>query len=59
MNLRSKDHYQILIVGGGTAGIPVAAQLKRELKQYDLAIVESSPKHYDQPLWTLVGAGVI
>lgn len=53
-----KDHYQILILGGGTAGITVAAQLRRKLKSYDVAIVEPSTKHYYQPLWTLVGAGV-
>ena len=53
-----KDHYQVLILGGGTAGITVAAQLRRKLKTYDLAIVEPSTKHYYQPLWTLVGAGV-
>ena len=55
---KNKDHYQILILGGGTAGITVAAQLRRKLKNYDLAIVEPSTKHYYQPLWTLVGAGV-
>jgi sulfide:quinone oxidoreductase len=54
----SRDHYQILVLGGGTAGITVAAQLRRKLKKYDLAIVEPSTKHYYQPLWTLVGAGV-
>jgi len=53
-----KEHYQILILGGGTAGITVAAQLWRKLKDYDLAIVEPSTKHYYQPLWTLVSAGV-
>lgn len=53
-----KDHYQVVIVGGGTAGITVAAQLKRKLKQYDVAIVEPSTRHYYQPLWTLAGAGV-
>jgi sulfide:quinone oxidoreductase len=58
VNPRPKDHYQILIVGGGTAGITVAAQLRRKLKQYDVGIVEPSTKHYYQPLWTLVGAGV-
>ena len=36
----NKDHYQILILGGGTAGITVAAQLRRKLKTYDLAIIE-------------------
>lgn len=54
----SKSHYRVLILGGGTAGITVAAQLRRRLKPYDLAIVEPSAKHYYQPLWTLVGAGV-
>ncbi len=53
-----KNHYQVLIVGGGTAGITVAAQLRRKLKKFDVAIVEPSTKHYYQPLWTLVGAGV-
>lgn len=53
-----KDHFQVLILGGGTAGITVAAQLRRKLKTCDIAIVEPSTKHYYQPLWTLVGAGV-
>jgi len=53
-----KDHYQILIVGGGTAGITVAAQLRRKLKKFDVGIVEPQTKHYYQPLWTLVGGGV-
>jgi len=57
-NSTFKDHYQVLILGGGTAGITVAAQLRRRLKVYDVAIVEPSTKHYYQPLWTLVGAGV-
>lgn len=57
-NSSFKDHYRILILGGGTAGITVAAQLRCKLKTYDLAIVEPSTKHYYQPLWTLVGAGV-
>jgi sulfide:quinone oxidoreductase len=51
-------HYQVLIVGGGTAGITVAARLRRRNKRLSIAIVEPSTKHYYQPLWTLVGAGV-
>lgn len=54
-----KQHYKIVIVGGGTAGTTVAARLLRQqhnLKN-DIAIVEPSDTHYYQPLWTLVGAG--
>lgn len=48
--------HQILIVGGGTAGITVAARLLR--KGYtDVAVIEPSDQHYYQPLWTLVGGG--
>lgn len=52
-------HHQIVIIGGGTAGITVAAQLTRGWgKKVDVAIIEPSDKHYYQPLWTLVGAGL-
>jgi len=52
-------HHQIVIVGGGTAGITVAAQLKRGWwNRLDVAVIEPSDKHYYQPLWTLVGAGL-
>lgn len=50
--------HQILIVGGGTAGITVAARLLR--KGYtDVAVIEPSTTHYYQPLWTLVGGGKV
>lgn len=51
------QHYQILIIGGGTAGITIAAQLKRKDSALQIAIIEPSTKHYYQPAWTLVGAG--
>ena len=50
-------HHQILIIGGGNAGISAAAQLLRKDSKLDIAIVESSEKHYYQPAWTLVGGG--
>lgn len=48
--------HRILIIGGGAAGITVAARLSRA-GQTDIAIIEPSEKHYYAPLWTLVGAG--
>lgn len=52
------EHYQILIVGGGSAGLSVAAQLRNQPNPPKVAIIEPSEKHYYQPLWTLVGGGV-
>ena len=52
-------HHQVVIVGGGSAGITVAARLtKGWFNKLDVAVIEPSDKHYYQPLWTLVGAGV-
>lgn len=41
MNARALNtqHYQIVIVGGGSAGISVAARLTRALKRPDIAII--------------------
>ncbi|NUQ77057.1 MAG: NAD(P)/FAD-dependent oxidoreductase [Polyangiaceae bacterium] len=50
-------HHKIVIIGGGTGGITVAARLARA-GEADIAIIEPSEKHYYQPLWTLVGAGI-
>jgi len=47
-------HHQILIVGGGAAGITVAAQLLRQDAGLDVAVVEPSAEHDYQPGWTLV-----
>jgi sulfide:quinone oxidoreductase len=51
------DH-QILIVGGGAAGIATAASLHKRDASLDIAIIEPSTTHYYQPGWTMVGAGV-
>jgi len=51
-------HFQILIIGGGNAGLSVAAQLLRKNKSLQIGIIEPSEKHYYQPAWTLVGAGI-
>ena len=52
------SHHQIVIVGGGTAGISVAARLLNEDSTLDVAVVEPSEKHYYQPMWTLIGGGI-
>jgi len=56
--MSERIHHKILIVGGGTAGLTVAARLKRA-GESDVAIIEPSEKHFYQPLWTLVGAGCV
>jgi len=56
--MAASTHHQVLIVGGGSAGITVAAILKRRAPVTDVAIIEPSPDHYYQPALTLVGAGV-
>ena len=50
-------HHKIVIIGGGTAGISVAARL-RKAGQDEVAVIEPSDKHYYQPLWTVVGGGL-
>lgn len=51
-------NYRVIIVGGGNAGISVAARLKRKRPEIEIAIIEPSDKHYYQPAWSLVGGGV-
>lgn len=55
---KTELQYQIVIVGGGTAGITVASQLLAADANLNLAVIEPSAKHYYQPAWTLVGGGV-
>lgn len=58
--MSSAVHHQIVVVGGGTAGITVAARLtKGWFNRREVAVIEPSDKHFYQPLWTLVGGGVV
>ena len=52
-------HYQIVIVGGGTAGITVVSRLLRKNQSLKgkIALIGPDEYHYYQPLWTLVGVG--
>jgi len=53
----AKQHFKVLIAGGGTAGICVAARLARQLPVGSIALVEPAATHWYQPLFTLVGGG--
>lgn len=57
VHVLAREHFRVVLIGGGTAGITVAARLRRQGVK-DMAIIEPSRQHYYQPLWTLVGAGV-
>ncbi len=50
------NHYQVVVVGGGTGGIMTSAQLLRANSSLKIAVIEPSEKHVYQPAWTLVGA---
>ena len=50
------NKHQIVIVGGGNAGLSVASKLLLKNKQLDIAVIDPASKHYYQPAWTLVGA---
>lgn len=52
-------HCQILIVGGGTAGLAAASRLIKKLPEADIILVDPAHKHYYQPAWIFAGAGII
>lgn len=49
---------QILIVGGGAAGIATAASLLARDATLQITLVDPADTHYYQPGWTMVGAGI-
>ncbi len=50
------DHHQVLVVGGGNAGISLAARLLRDGAP-DVAVVAPQPVHRYRPLLNYVAAG--
>lgn len=53
------QHYEVVVIGGGTAGIMVTSKILRQDPSLKgkIAIIDPASHHYYQPLWTLVGAG--
>ena len=50
--------FDVVIVGGGSAGIATAASLLHRRAELDIAIIEPRQRHFYQPGFTLVGGGV-
>ncbi|KUM33566.1 NAD(P)/FAD-dependent oxidoreductase [Arthrobacter sp. EPSL27] len=50
------QHYEVLIVGGGNAGISLAARLRRYGVK-NVAVVEPGDTHYYQPLFSHIAGG--
>lgn len=50
--------FDIVIVGGGAAGISVASSLRGRVGEQSIAIIEPADVHYYQPGWTMVGGGI-
>ena len=57
--MTDSSNRQVLVAGGGSAGVSVAAALKRARPDLDVALIEPHDKHYYQPGWTLVGGGAM
>lgn len=55
---KSNAKGKIVIIGGGAAGISMAARLKRKLHNPDITIIDPSERQYYQPGFTLISGGV-
>lgn len=56
-NQQQNTVYDVLIAGGGAAGLGLAASLKKRDRALKVCVIEPSEVHYYQPSWTLVGGG--
>jgi sulfide:quinone oxidoreductase len=50
--------YDVVVIGGGSAGIATAASILRRRLGVAIAIIEPSEDHYYQPGFTMVGGGI-
>ncbi|KAF3977370.1 MAG: NAD(P)/FAD-dependent oxidoreductase [Methylococcales symbiont of Iophon sp. n. MRB-2018] len=53
----SEQHYSVVIVGGGAAGVSTANNMIRKNPSIDIALIDASEKHYYQPGFTTIGGG--
>ncbi|POF38563.1 pyridine nucleotide-disulfide oxidoreductase [Pseudomonas laurylsulfativorans] len=47
----------IVVIGGGTAGIGFVASLLKRSPHLNITVIEPNARHFYQPAWTLVGGG--
>jgi sulfide:quinone oxidoreductase len=50
--------HDIVIIGGGAAGVATAASLLARDGSLDIAIIDPADSHFYQPGWTMVGGGI-
>ena len=51
------QHFNLLIVGGGAAGVSIANNMRRVNATITIGLIEPSEKHYYQPGFTIIGGG--
>ena len=56
--MASTHIHDVVIIGGGAAGIATAASMLKRRPSLDIAIVEPAEDHFYQPGWTMVGGGI-
>lgn len=54
----SKAEGKIVIIGGGAAGMSMAARLQGWLKKPDITLIDPADRQYYQPGFTLIASGV-
>jgi len=55
---RPDASFDVVIVGGGAAGISAASSLQARHSGLEIAILDPADVHYYQPGWTMVGGGI-
>lgn len=57
-SVKGMKHFAVVIIGAGAGGISTASSLLKRKPGLSIALIDKAEKHYYQPGWTLVGAGV-
>lgn len=55
---RSRARGRVVVVGGGAAGLSIAARLARMLAEPDITLIDPATVHDYQPGYTMIAAGV-